>query len=438
MKEIPHVDRLYVELDLEGERRRVGLLAWSRDHRAAFFQYDPEFLRARLPLSPFKLPTNSEVHEGARPFEGLHGVFNDSLPDGWGRRLFDRQLMSSRYDKNLVTPLDRLAFVGGRGMGALCYVPEKPLELAKDDGVDLDRLSDEARRVENDEPDIDITKLREAQGGSAGARPKIVVGMNPQTDGMRLDRGQELPPGFEHWLVKFRANDDPREIGAEEYAYARMAGAAGVAMPEVRLLRTGSDRYFAVKRFDRSERGRHHVHTLSGLINVSHRDAGAVDYGTLLKVAAALTRKVAHVEQMFARMVFNALARNRDDHAKNHAFIMDLKGAWAPSPAFDITFSSGPGGEHNLAIGGEGRNPALKHFLVEAKAASIADKKAREIHDRVRAAVDEWPTFAEQAGLSERRTAEIDVAINGRRPTAKRRKGEVEESETETNAKRSP
>jgi serine/threonine-protein kinase HipA len=438
MTEIQHVESLRVELDLEGKRRNVGRLAWSRKDRAAYFQFDPEFMASPLPISPFTLPVKSGVHEGEQAFEGLHGVFNDSLPDGWGRRLFDRHLKSLGYDERLVTPLDRLASVGGRSMGAFRYVPEKPLELAKDEAVDLDWLSDEARRVEKDEPDVDITKLREAQGGSAGARPKIVVGMNPGTGALRLDHGQELPQGFEHWLIKFRANDDPKEIGAEEYAYALMAGAAGVSMPGVRLLRTKSEGYFAVRRFDRSDAGRHHVHTVSGLINVSHRDAGAIDYGVLMKVTAKLTKNAIHVEQMFVRMVFNALVHNRDDHAKNHAFMMDANGVWSPSPAYDITFSNGPGGEHNLAIAGEGRNPSLEHFLQVAKEASITDAKAREINDRVRATVNRWPDYAEQAGLSKRRADEIDTVINGRRPTPKRKKRADEEPETQIASSWSP
>ena len=329
-KGIAHVERLRVDLALEGTRRTVGTLAWSLPNRTAFFQYDPAFLATPLPLSPFRLPADGRVLPGHPVFEGLHGLFSDSLPDGWGRKLLDRRLSSAGYDARRLTPLDRLAFVGERGMGALRYIPENPDGDTKDAQADLDFLSDEARRIENDEPQTDISKLVGAQGGSGGARPKIVVGLEPATGKLLLDYGQQLSERYERWLVKFRSTDDPREIGAEEFAYARMAQAAGIVMSETRLLRTGKDAYFAVKRFDRSRAGCHHVHTAAGLVDADFRVPGAIDYEALLKITWALTKNAAHVEQMFRRMVFNVLAHNRDDHARNHAFLMNGAGEWAP------------------------------------------------------------------------------------------------------------
>ena len=415
-REIAHVERLRVDLDLEGARRTVGTLAWSLPNRTAFFQYDPAFLAAPLPLSPFKLPADARVLPGHPVFEGLHGLFSDSLPDGWGRKLLDRRLSSAGYDARRLTPLDRLAFVGERGMGALRYIPENPDGETQDVRADLDFLSDEARRIENDEPQADISKLVGAQGGSGGARPKIVVGLEPATGKLLLDCGQELPRGYERWLVKFRSMDDPREIGAEEYAYARMAQAAGVGMAETRLLRTGKDVYFAVKRFDRSAAGRHHVHTAAGLVDADFRVPGAIDYEALLKMTWALTKNAAHVEQMFRRMVFNVLAHNRDDHARNHAFLMNGAGEWSPTPAYDLTFSNGPAGEHNLAVAGEGRNPGRAHILQAARETSMGAARASAILEEVQGAIALWPSFADEAGLSRRRSEEINGVLNGRKP----------------------
>ena len=416
-KEIAHVERLRVDLALEGTRRTVGTLAWSLPNRTAFFQYDPAFLAAPLPLSPFKLPPDARVLPGHPVFEGLHGLFSDSLPDGWGRKLLDRRLSSTGYDARRLTPLDRLAFVGERGMGALRYIPENPDGDTKDAQADLDFLSDEARRIENDEPQTDISKLVGAQGGSGGARPKIVVGLEPATGKLLLDYGQPFPERFERWLVKFRSTDDPREIGAEEFAYARMAQAAGVVMSETRLLRTGKDAYFAVKRFDRSRAGRHHVHTVAGLVDADFRVPGAIDYEALLKITWALTKNAAHVEQMFRRMVFNVLAHNRDDHARNHAFLMNGAGEWSPTPAYDLTFSNGPAGEHNLAVAGEGRNPGRAHILQAAQETSMGAARAGAILEEVQGAIALWPAFADEAGLSRRRADEINGVLNGRKPS---------------------
>jgi serine/threonine-protein kinase HipA len=421
-REIEHVERLRVSLELEGRSRLVGDLAWSRRERKAYFEYASSFLSDPLPISPFRLPARPGLHEGAQAFEGLHGVFADSLPDGWGRKLLDRRLKSAGFDERVVTPIDRLAYVGRRGMGALTYVPEIAGRGAVDGVIDLDWLSEEARRVENDALEIDISKLVEAQGGSGGARPKIVVAYAPVDGRLRIDRGQPLPPDFEHWLVKFRSVNDPREIGTEEYAYALMAKGANIEMPEVRLLRTGDDAYFAIKRFDRSPVGRHHVHTAAGLIDADYRVAGSMDYEALLSLTWSLTKNKAHVLQMFRRMVFNVLAHNRDDHPKNHTFAMTPAGAWAPSPAYDITYSNGPGGEHNLAVAGEGRSPGKLHILEAAKRGGVTPKEALEIFEEIRTVVNSWPDYAMGAGLSTQRTRDIDSVLNGRRPSPRRRK----------------
>jgi serine/threonine-protein kinase HipA len=416
-REITHFYRLRVELNLEGRNMRLGTLVWDRDRRVSLFEFYPAFLRAPLPVSPFMLGTVSGVHEAPpAPFGGLHGLFNDSLPDGWGRKLLDRRFKALGYNERLMTPLDRPAFVGRRGMGALSYVPEMSRHSDPDLGVDLDWLADEARHVENDEPTADIAQLEAAQGGSGGVRPKILVGYEPSSGRMVLDTGGPLPTGFDHWIVKLRSREDRREIGAEEYAYSLMAKAAGIDMPDTALLPTGSDVYFAVRRFDRAGEGlRRHMHTASGLIHADHRTAGSIEYGDLLRLTLALTRNAADIEQMFRRMAFNVITHNRDDHAKNHAFTMSTEGRWSPTPAYDITFSTGPVGEHNLAVDGEGRTPGLPHLLAVAKDVALPERKARAIHDEVKAAVGEWPKFAQQAGLSARVADEIDLVINGRR-----------------------
>jgi serine/threonine-protein kinase HipA len=415
MKPIDHVLVADVSLNLEGDVLPVGRLAWRTSERRAYFEYSEAVLDRGLQLSPLRLPLKPGAQASPHaPFEGLHGLFNDSLPDGWGRKLIDRRLQAMGYDFTTLAPIDRLTFVGTSGMGALRYHPVGLLEELAADRLDLDWLAQQAALVEAESPEADIDRLLGAQGGSGGVRPKIVVGLDPHTGLIIQDRNTGLPEGYEPWLIKFRSENDPKEIGPEEYAYSLMAKAAGIEMPETRLLRGSSGAsYFAVKRFDRTTKGPVHVHTLSGLLNADHR-APEVDYDTLLKATRALTRDQRHVERMYARMAFNVLAHNRDDHSKNHAFQLHGDGSWAPTPAYDLTFSLGPGGEHNMSIAGEGRAPGLMHVLAEAKAADIDVARGRVIYEGIQAQIDAWPRFAEEAGLSERRTAELDHFLNGR------------------------
>ena len=407
------IQRMSVLLDLEGQERSVGTLAWSRSERRAYFEYAPSFLAETLPLSPFQLKTANGLIAASRdPFDGLHGAFNDSLPDGWGRLLLDRRLHRAGIDYNTVTPLDRLSAVGRSGMGALSYVPEIPDDQVQPPAQpDMDWFIEQVDLVHARMDVADLDTLQGAQGGSAGARPKIMIGFNPVEETFVLDYGQELPPGFERWMVKAASLADPAEIGAEEQAYAAMAREAGLQMSQTRLFDTRKgNRLFATKRFDRTETGRLHMHTASGLLNASHREA-SLNYEQLHKLTLMMTRDADQVLRMFRNMVFNVYARNRDDHAKNHAFLMNGKGQWTLSPAYDLTFSAGPGGEHSAAIAGEGRNPGMSHLLAVAKSALIAPTQAKNVIDEVRAAIERWSFFADEAGVPRARTIELDRVL---------------------------
>ncbi|NKL35439.1 type II toxin-antitoxin system HipA family toxin [Rhizobium leguminosarum bv. viciae] len=408
------IRKMSVVLDLEGNERNLGTLAWSSDERRAYFEYSAAFLAAPLPVSPFNLKENPGLIAAARdPFDGLHGLFNDSLPDGWGRLLLDRRLQKAGVDYHLLTPLDRLSAVGKTGMGALSYIPELANDERKSaDDIDWDWFVEQVDLVQADMDIADIDTLQGAQGGSAGARPKIMIGFNKAQSTFALDYGQDMEPGFDRWMVKARGVGDPIHIGVEEQAYALMARAAGLEMAETRTFdtRKGS-RLFATKRFDRTPTGRLHMHTASGILNASHRQA-SLNYGQLHKLTLMMTRDNSEVLRMFRRMVFNVYARNRDDHAKNHAFLMNADGRWTLSPAYDLTFSSGPGGEHSVDIAGEGRNPDMKHLLTVSRQASISDQDARDVVDQVRTAIEGWQQFAEKAGLSKSRTTELDRILN--------------------------
>lgn len=410
------IQQIKVYLNLEGNERKLGTLAWSGKERRAYFEYAAEFLTSPLLISPFHMMAATGLIAAPRdPFDGLHGLFNDSLPDGWGRLLLDRRLQRAGIDYTRLTPVDRLSAVGRTGMGALSYIPELPDDQKQQAVTDLDWFADQVELVQTEMDIADIDRLQGAQGGSAGARPKIMIGFNQVENTCVLDYGQPLGAGFERWMVKAPSSDDPREIGAEERAYALMAVAAGLTMADTQLLETRKGRrLFATKRFDRTPTGRLHMHTASGLLNASHREA-SVNYEQLHKLTHMMTRDAAEVLKMFRNMVFNVYARNRDDHAKNHAFLMDGNGRWSLAPAYDLTFSSGPGGEHSAAIAGEGRTPGMSHLLTVSKAASIPDQYAKEVIEQIREAVDRWPQFAEEVRLSRSRTAELDKFLNGNR-----------------------
>ena len=365
-------------------KRLVGRLA--QKDRVVFFEYAPEFLNTGIQLSPFKLPLKAGLIRCEESvFDGLFGIFNDSLPDGWGRLLLDRKLRSLDINPSTVTALDRLRYVGHRGMGALVYEPEiqhTDAEFPHDQN--WDRLADEILQFQTHEDLCFVDELLALNGSSAGARPKILVNLN---------HGEE-------WIIKFRASFDPKDMGPIEYAYHLMAKAAQLEVPDAQLFpsRTGPA-YFGVKRFDRILEQRIHMHTLSGLLHIDHRTP-SLDYQQIMKASLWLTHDKMECAKQYRASVFNVLAHNRDDHAKNFSFLMDHLGRWRISPAYDLSFSFGPSGEHCTMIMGEGKNPNLSHLLKLAEISGIDSHNALQIIDEVRSAVAKWPRFAEEAGVS--------------------------------------
>ena len=212
----------------------------------------------------------------------------------------------------------------------------------------------------------------------------------------------------EEWLIKFRSNDDPQDIGALEYAYHLMALEAGLQVPEAKLFpsRKGLG-FFGVKRFDRKENKRVHMHTMGGLLHVD------LDYATIMKATLYLTRDIRECEHQFRNAIFNVLSHNRDDHAKNFSFLMDEQGTWSVSPAYDLTFSSGPAGEHATLVMGEGKYPMKNHLLKLAAVGNIKQDKALEIIDHVAGAVQKWVTFAKNANVSTAQTKHIQKTLSG-------------------------
>ena len=382
---------------LEGRQRcKVGRLA--AQGRRILFEFDPGFLSTGLQISPFRLPARSGVIiDGSLVFDGLFGVFNDSLPDGWGRLLLARAVERLGIARQDLTPLDRLAHVGRHGMGALGYEPDLGNSDRSPVVLQLDTIGRDAAMVLEGGEGPMIEKLLKLNGASAGARPKVVAQVS--ADKKRIIHGPAtLPEGYAHWMIKFPSAQDDAAAGATEYAYSLMARAAGVAMPQTHLFAAGTKRHFGIERFDRDGDRRIHMHSLSGLLHADHRTA-SLDYDALLKATRILTRDAPEVERAFRLGCFNVLAHNRDDHAKNLSFLLDeATGQWTLAPAYDLTFSSGPGGEQSMTVMGEGKSPDVEHLRALAKKHDLRNGEA--ILAEVQSAVAEWTQFADAAGLS--------------------------------------
>ena len=390
------IKELKVGLNFGSEIQPVGRLA-IRDG-IIYFEYDNAFLETNLEISPLKFPLQRGVIELPRtPFEGLAGVFNDSLPDGWGRLLFDRMLRAEGILPNEVTALDRLAYVGLNGMGALVYEPdESPNHY--DEKINLDVLASQTERVLEGESGEVINELLALNGSSAGARPKAMIGVDSERKNISHSAG-DLKDEFEHWIVKFPNTQDGNDSGVVEYIYSIMAENAGLEMPATHLFpsQKGSG-YFAVKRFDRDKNKRFHMHTVSGLIQSNFRFPSQ-DYEDLLALTNVLTKDIREVEKMFRLAVFNVMAHNRDDHAKNFSFLMNEFGEWKLSPGYDLTFSNGPGGEQSTMVMGEGRNITRRHLEKLGLEAKLSKALIDEIIQKTSAALGNWKSLAKGYGV---------------------------------------
>ncbi len=340
---------------------KVGRIALTPDGLCAF-EYDAAWPASGVSISPYFLPLRREVFVAKRtPFNGNFGVFDDSLPDGWGSFVLDRYLRSQGKDPARLTALQRLALVGSTGRGALEYRPDMSV-VSEEAAVDLDKLATEAEKILTTEyTGAGLDELYKYAGSSGGARPKVFV---------RID-GRE-------WLVKFRASTDRPDAGEVEYRYSLLAGECGIKMPETRLF---EGKYFGVERFDRTPDGKIHTVSAAGLLNANYREP-SLDYSGLLKLCLNLTRNMEQVYALFRQMVFNVLIGNRDDHAKNFAFQL-IGGEWRLSPAYDLLPSGGFNGFHTTTVNGSG-NPTEKDMLAVAGEVGLSHGRAAEIIEEIK------------------------------------------------------
>ena len=340
--------------------KRIGRMAITPDEVCGF-EYDSDWIKTGFSISPFYMPLKSGLIMAKRdPFWGNFGVFDDSLPDGWGNLLLDRYLQEKGIDPYKLSILERLSLIGSTGRGALEYRPDKSI-ITNDEFIEFDRLAKEAEKIlESKESEGSVDLLYKYGGSSGGARPKVFA---------RRD-GRE-------WLVKFKATNDPVNVGEIEYNYSLLAKECGIRMAETRLF---NDRYFGVERFDRTPHGKIHTISAAGLLHANYR-IPSLDYSILLKLTLNLTKDMEQVISMFRLMIFNILISNRDDHAKNFSFQW-INGTWKLSPAYDLLPSSGFNGYHTTTINGKGE-PELSDIITVASEVGIQRQNAIQIVQEV-------------------------------------------------------
>ncbi len=413
---------------------QIAAVSIDEHARYATFQYDPAFVRSGIELAPVQMELREQPYSfpglPQDAFSGLPGLLADSLPDRWGTALVNAWLASQGRDQASFDVVERLCYVGTRGVGALEFQPaHEPTSPA---GADLHldalvRLASEVltQRAEfvtelSENPDEEAMKAILAVGSSAGgARPKAFIAYNDATGQVRS--GQvDVSEGFRHWLLKFdgvsHSGDhgltDPQGWGAVEYAYSKMAQAAGIEMTECRLLAEHGRRHFMTRRFDRpDEGGKLHMQTVGALEHLSYNEPGTCSYEQVLLLIRKLGLGTPIVEQQYRRMVFNVVARNQDDHVKNIAFLMDRSGAWSLAPAYDVTWAWKPGNPwldtHQMSINGKRDGFTVEDLRAVAQVAGLPRGRAEAILEDLSASVAGWPAIAEEVGVDEQMADQI-------------------------------
>ncbi len=409
-----------LEVNLWGEK--VGAAVWDEEKEIGIFEFYDSFARLNWDIAPLTMPLEDirrsdrifqfPAHKG-KTFKGLPGMLADSLPDDYGNKIIDEWLASRGLNSETFTPIDRLCYVGKRGMGALEYAPAINDKILNESSViEIEQLTELAREVLNEKetfqanlkmenkPIKDILKVGTSAGG---AKPKAIIAWNEKSNEVRS--GQvEAPEGFEYWLLKFdgvedkKLNDNPLGIGKIEYAYYKMALDCGIRMTECRLLREKEYAHFMTKRFDRTDKGEKlHTQTLCAIAHYNRDER--YSYEQAFQVMRRLDLPYENMEQMYRRMVFNVLARNHDDHTKNHSFIMNTKGEWELAPAYDLCYAYSASGkwtnQHQMSLNNKRTDFEYTDLLTVANNMSI--KSAKEIITQVAEVVLKWTDYAKEA-----------------------------------------
>jgi len=386
--------------------KKIGTLLYQDGH--IYFEYDEAFKALNLEISPFKLPLNSTKlysnTDDTSYYQGLPGVFHDSLPDKFGTKIIEKYFESKHIPPYELNILQKLMFVGNKSMGAISYHPSEKLidKHSFDELIDIVAFSNNAQKIirgESLEVVEGVLSFMDSAASAGGARAKAVVGFDPVSKKMVYGLRDELPKGFEHWLLKFDDYDDSKrsqDYTKLEYLYMTMAKEVGIDIPDIELLEQGDLTHYMIKRFDRVNGERLHLHSLAGLTHSNINIPGHYSYDNLLRVTRRLTGAQNEVEEIFKRMVFNIIARNQDDHAKNFSYLMDNEGRWHISPSYDMTYAYGAGytKEHQLSLKGKTTGFIREDLLTVAEEHSVSNIWARECIEEI---IDKVYTFTEKA-----------------------------------------
>ena len=423
--------------------RTIGAVSMDDGREVAAFQYDAAFATSGIELSPLTMPLSHRIYQfPALPrntFRGLPGLLADSLPDRFGNALIDAWLALQGRSAERFDAVERLCYIGTRGMGALEFAPTLGPKPRRATALAVDALVQLASDVLSHRNDVQghfgatakskaLRDILTVGTSAGGARAKSVIAWNRTTNDVRSGH-MFAGDGFEYWLLKFdgvvgnkdKELDDSQGYGAIEYAYSLMARAAGITMTECRLLEENGRRHFMTKRFDRLDGGaKLHMQSLGALAHFDFNEAGAYSYEQALQVIRQLKLPMASLEEQFRRMAFNVVARNQDDHVKNIAFLMNKQGEWALAPAFDVTYSYNPSGAwtatHQMTLNGKRDGFTRKDFDACAKLAGLRRGRSSQIVDEVLTAVRRWTEFAEAAKIDDARRDQIQRAFRLRVP----------------------
>ena len=414
----------------------IGAVTWLEDREVGVFQYSPDFLGSGIQLAPLMMPLGEFPYEfpalARNTFKGLPGLIADSLPDKFGNAIIDAWLAAQGRTAVSFHPVERLCYIGSRGMGALEFEPAALGPPTSTNAVEVAKLVDLANQIlderaslggvftDGDDREVieDILRVGTSAGG---ARAKAIFAWNPETNEFRS--GQvDVEAGFEHWLMKFdgvsnnrdKELADPMGYGKIEYAYHLMAVEAGIKMAPCRLHHEGGRSHFMTKRFDRSANGgKRHMQSLGAIAHYDYNQPASYSYEQAIQVIRRLGLPREDLDQQVLRAMFNVVVRNHDDHVKNIAFLMNRRGKWRLSPAFDIAYAWDPRGEwtsrHQMSVNGKRDEFERKDLITLANAAGIKKARANEMVDRAIETVRRWPDFAEKAGVADARAAEIQA-----------------------------
>lgn len=414
----------------------IGRVLFDDSNGRIFFQYDKNFVKSGIQVSPINMPLSNIAYSftelNRKSFKGLPGLLADSLPDKFGTLLNDSWFEEHGIDPKNMNVVERLCYVGERGMGALEYKPSKNKPKKIEENLRVNKLVETANYVLSKRKEVSVKPIDGIDvlvnvGGSAGgARAKALVAYCEKTNEFRsgqIDAGD----AFTYWLIKFDGVKNNTDKDADkvtyftriEYAYYLMATSAGIKMSESKLYKENKLYHFMTKRFDREivngKMQKIHMQSLSALEHIDFEDAGAFSYEQVFLTFEKLGIFQSDTEEFFRRMVFNVLAINRDDHVKNISFLMNQEGEWSLSPAYDVTYAYNPVGiwtsSHQMTINGKRKDILIDDLLAAAKTMAIGNAKAKAIIQQVHAAVLSFPIFAKQASLPEKETRHINIAI---------------------------